>query len=269
MHKNRQLDQFWQHLSAARGAVLLLDYDGTLAPFRVARDQAIPYPGVREILTAIRRDTATRLVIISGRAIDDLLPLLGLDPPPEVWGCHGWERLDALGRRIPVALPEPAVAGLREAGRWLDQAGLAGCCETKPASLALHWRGLPETEVESLRLRTISGWQPIAARAGLEVHPFNGGLELRCPGRSKATAVQTILAELEDDWPIAFLGDDLTDEDGFAALADRGLAVLVREAARATHAGLRLKPPEELIDFLSAWREHAPGKARDPQRKLP
>src|SRR5215472_16009868 len=86
------LDRFFAGLGRARKRELLLDYDGTLAPFRVARDQATPYPGVREILGAMQRSGHTRLVVISGRAIADLEPLLGLDLPLELWGSHGWER---------------------------------------------------------------------------------------------------------------------------------------------------------------------------------
>jgi trehalose 6-phosphate phosphatase len=268
MNNAQRLDQFWLRLSAAKQAVLLLDYDGTLAPFRVARNEAKPYAGVRHILNAIREETATRIIIISGRAIVDLVPLLGLEPPPEIWGCHGWERLGADGQRMLVDLPEQAESGLGDAVRWVDNQGLASYCEFKPASLALHWRGLSEHIVEELRSRAITGWQPIAARSGLELHPFDGGLELRCPDRSKATAVLNILADLPPGLPIAFLGDDLTDEDGFAALAGRGLGVLVREQPRQTHAQLHLKPPQELIDFLDKWRAYAPRKALATERGL-
>jgi trehalose 6-phosphate phosphatase len=58
-------DQFFKALGKAQHAALLLDYDGTLAPFRIDRKRAIPYTGVRRTLQAIRERTNTRLVIIS------------------------------------------------------------------------------------------------------------------------------------------------------------------------------------------------------------
>ena len=245
---------FWQQLAKADCPVLLLDYDGTLAPFHVNRDQAVPYPGLRELLGEIHTRTLTRLVIISGRAIDDLLPLLGLYPAPEIWGCHGWERMLANGQRPMVLLPAGAQAGLKEAIAKLGQRDLDRRYEVKPASLAVHWRGLSVEEQNRLRRETETVWGHLADRFGLQVHAFDGGLELRCPGRSKGTAIREIFAEVETGTPLAFLGDDLTDEDGFREVKGRGLGLLVRQENRPTQADVHLRPPEELFAFLEKWR---------------
>jgi trehalose-6-phosphatase len=79
--------------------LLLLDYDGTLAPFRLDRFLARPWAGVREVLTRIERQERTRLVVITGRPAHEIAPLLGIDPPLEDWGLHGVERLLPDGRR--------------------------------------------------------------------------------------------------------------------------------------------------------------------------
>ena len=208
-------------------------------------------------------------MIISGRAIDDLLPLLGLDPPPEIWGCHGWERLEANGRRPAIDLPPRARTGLDKARFWVAGQNLGGYSETKPASLAIHWRGLASGQVKALHNRVLAGWQPIANEYTLEIHPFNGGIELRCPGRDKGTALSSILASLEPGTCVAFLGDDLTDEDGFAALESRGLGVLVNAEPRQSHADLQIRPPAELLDFLDKWHTNAPRTTREEGENLP
>jgi len=254
------VERFWSELADADKAALLLDYDGTLAPFRVERDKAVPYPGVRERLTEIRKNTETRLVIISGRAIDDLLPLLALTPPPEIWGCHGWERLDADGHRPEVVLPLQAQQGLDKARQWVTEQGLAEFVESKPVSVALHWRGCAPDQVKSLHEEILSGWQPLAIEYQLEIHSFNGGLELRCPGRDKGTAIDTVLRGLAPDTPVAFLGDDLTDEDGFKTIKGLGLGVLVSSELRQTCADVQIKPPLELLAFLDKWHTNAPRK---------
>jgi trehalose-phosphatase len=269
MKTNQQrLRNFWCQLERARDAALLLDYDGTLAPFTLVREQAFPYSGIPELLTVIRDETRTRLIIISGRAIADLVPLLGLEPLPEIWGCHGWEWHDSEGKRTLFRLPEGAAVGLRQARDVLVREGVESACEVKPASVALHWRGLDAEKIQQLQGLADEFWLPIAEASGLEVHPFNGGLELRPPGRDKGSAVKEILQTIEADVPVAFLGDDLTDEDGFSAIRDRGLAVLVNREARQTAAHVQFEPPQGLISFFAAWREKAPRKlSQDEARK--
>jgi trehalose-phosphatase len=232
----------------------MLDYDGTLAPFRVNRDEAFPYPGIREILDDLLAADCCRVVLVSGRAVRDLIPLLGLKRPPEIWGSHGaeWRSQEGEYRVLPV--PESAVDALNRAHTWAENEGLQDRCEHKPGCLALHWRGLSTQDVEGIRGKARRRWTHIAKEAQLELREFDGGLELRIPGREKGEAVRTILSEVKDDAVIAYLGDDETDEDAFRALAGRGLGVLVRTEWRETRAEIWLKPPEQLLMFLENWR---------------
>jgi trehalose-phosphatase len=87
----------------------------------------------------------------------------------------------------------------------------------------------------------------------MQLLPFDGGLELRSSDRTKGTAVVQILSEEGDQVPVAYLGDDLTDEDAFAALGSRGYSVLVRTEVRESFARFWLRPPEELVEFLDIW----------------
>jgi trehalose-phosphatase len=249
-----ELTAFFHAVAAAARRALLLDYDGTLAPFRVERDQAVPYPGVRDALGAMIRAGHTRLVVISGRRASDVPALLGLERPPEIWGTHGWERLRADGAYQLDELGVPQARGLAEAAAWAEARLLGGHCERKPASVALHWRGLPPAAAAELRREAMGRWAPLAADAGLALHSFDGGIELRAPGRDKGFAVRTILEEIGEGAALAYLGDDLTDEDAFKALAGCGLGVLVRAEPRPTAATAWLRPPDELLAFL--WRWH-------------
>lgn len=249
------LPAFWTRLRNSSPRALLLDYDGTLAPFRVERDQAFPYPGVREALGRLLRQGKTRLVVISGRSLAELRPLLGLEPPPELWGSHGGERLFSGGRSQKAALAAEAGQGLEAAAEWLAARGWGERLERKPFGLALHWRGLGPGEVAEIRAQAGKKLASLVQGTGLEVCEFDGGLELRPPGVTKGEAVERILAELAGPAAAAYLGDDLTDEDAFAALEGRGLSVLVRDERRPSRADLWLRPPEELLDFLRRWEE--------------
>jgi trehalose-phosphatase len=67
--------------------------------------------------------------------------------------------------------------------------------------------------------------------------------------------VKSIIKEMGVKAVLAYLGDDLTDEDAFRALRGRGLSVLVRDSRRETAADLWVKPPQELLQFLEKWIE--------------
>jgi trehalose 6-phosphate synthase/trehalose 6-phosphate phosphatase len=131
--------------------LLLLDYDGTLAPFRVDRFQARPWAGVRDLLTQIQRQGKTRMAIISGRSAREIKPLLGIDPPLEVWGLHGAERLFPNGRRELQQAPAAARKRLNKLRALLKRDSLGGTFEDKPNAAVMHWRGASGARQGSLR----------------------------------------------------------------------------------------------------------------------
>jgi len=250
------IQEFFRLLSRARNRILFLDYDGTLAPFTPRRDEAVPYPGVKNILQELVDAEHTRLILISGRWTKDLIHLLGLERLPEIWGSHGWERLLPDGKYEIGEFDETALQGLAEADAWVERAVPTEQAEHKPASLAIHWRGLPAQEVELIREKIQEDLFPLVEKKGLELHEFDGGLEFRIPGRNKGHVVSSILDEAGDDAAAAYLGDDFTDEDAFSAIEGRGLSALVRKELKPTAADIWLEPPEELLDFLTRWKKH-------------
>jgi trehalose-phosphatase len=256
------LERFWATLADAAARALLLDYDGTLAPFRVDRDRAWPYPGVRESLSTITKAGHTRVVLVSGRPARDLAPLLRLDPMPEVWGSHGAERLCPDGSYIVDEADERAAKAIASALNWAYKQRLGNSLEVKPGSLALHWRGLSPEEAERLRKLVEPAWLEFADGVHLALREFDGGLELRSLGHTKADVVCTILQEEGCDAAVAYLGDDTTDEDAFRAICDEGLGVLVRDEPRDTLAAVWLRPPDGLLAFLSRWHDVASGRLK-------
>ncbi|MFH1124836.1 MAG: trehalose-phosphatase, partial [Pseudomonadota bacterium] len=216
------LDEFFNGLHASHQRALLMDYDGTLASFHVDPAKAFPYPGVRDLLNRIMDDPGVRIVVISGRWTKDLIPLLHLRKQPEIWGSHGIERLKMDGTYEIASMDERALNGLVMADEWTESKGLSSRCEKKPGCLALHWRGLSEGEISEIRNRVTPEWGLIAEGWGLSLLEFDGGLELRVPGRNKGDAIKTILQEMAQDVIAAYLGDDLTDEDAFRSIKGRG-----------------------------------------------
>jgi len=248
-----EVEQLMNAVAESRVSALLLDYDGTLAPFCLNRQQAVPYPGVTALLQEIIDDGRTRVVIITGRSAHEVIPLLAVRPSPEIWGCHGLERLRLDGTCETPRVEEPVVQALAEADRWLRDQGLHNRAEFKTGAVAIHWRGLDEATAAKIRGQVLLGWLPIAQSTPMELLEFDGGVEMRMPGRDKGDAVRTILDEMGPEVPVAYLGDDATDERAFLALGTRGLSVLVRPEWRKTAAALWIKPPEGLREFLTGW----------------
>lgn len=243
---------FFDRLRSAPSRALLLDYDGTLAPFTPDREHAFPYPEVPELVARIMR-TGTRVVLISGRPATELLFLSGIHPHPEIWGSHGAERLLPDGS-YQVEPPSPDhQSALKAAAHSLNACGFSSRVEVKPGGIAVHWRGLPAAERAQMEAKIRALFASSIEDHGLHLLPFDGGLELRAPGKNKGDAVSAILQESESEVAVAYLGDDQTDENAFRAIKGRGIAVLVRPDPRPTVADVWLRPPEELGRFLRDW----------------
>ena len=245
--------RFLQDIAAAKERVLILDYDGTIAPFSMHRQRALPYSGVPTLLRQIMTHCGTRLIIASGRAAHEVTSLLGMIPPPEIWGTHGAERVYADGRYEEIEVTEDALEVLLKSETSLEREGLGHLLEVKLAAVAVHWRGLRPAEVLQVRTKAYKILEPLAAKSGLVLAPFEEGLEIRLRAANKGTALYGLLSELRSEVPVAYLGDDITDEDAFRVLNDRGLTILVSSKPRFTAAQFLIKPPDEVVSFLKAW----------------
>lgn len=251
----KQLNIFLRAISEAPKSLLLLDYDGTLAGFRVDRFKARPWSGVTPLLQQIQSQGRTQIVVITGRPPEEIPPLLGLDPAPEVWGLHGAKRLYADGHSEMETQPPGVKQALQMLRRLLKENPIGGLFEDKPNAAVMHWRGYSPSEARAIAQRSQALFEPLAKLEGLRMLRFESGLELRA-GRDKGGAVREIVREAGEGLPVTFLGDDVTDEAGFEAVNGAKaphLSVLVRRVKRETAADIWLKPPQELKEFLQRW----------------
>lgn len=256
----KKLEAFFKTFSSKTSPLLLLDYDGTLAPFRVDRMKARPWTGVRETLARIQQQGRTRMVIITGRPAKEIAPLLRGNPPLfdqhlEVWGLHGAERVRPDGLRELEQAPPDTQRKLDDLRDHLRHNNLGGQFEDKPNAAVMHWRGASPRTAKFIEARTRELFEPMSKLEGLTLLEFEGGLELRV-GRDKGGAVSTLLGEVGPEAPVAYLGDDLTDEAAFRALkgvANPHLSILMRTEQRETEADLWMRPPSDLRGFLKRW----------------
>ena len=263
-------DAFWESVRSAETRLLALDYDGTLAPFHRERMAATPSAGIVETIQAIIETGDTRVAIVSGRPSAEVRELMG-GLPVETFGAHGFERSRAPGHVEDQELPASERAGLARAREAAEGAGLSAHIEAKPASVAVHTRGLePERalEVEELAYHVFT---PVARAHGLGCRAFNGGVEIRSRSFHKGQAIEALLAESPAGVFAVYVGDDETDEDAFRALAGRGVGVRVGVADAGTAAQACLPSQADVLPFLQGWRYTAAGRGRhvSPARSAP
>jgi trehalose 6-phosphate phosphatase len=244
---------FFKRLAFAPQSLLLLDYDGTLAPFHTQRHRAYPYPGVKALLEGISQSGSSRVVLITGRPIVELQSLIAPLCNLEIYGSYGLEHRLANGSYSQIAIAPEIAESLSGAQSKLAVSGLGHSIEIKPGGLAIHWRGLPATVIDRIQTFTHKVLADHANLPGLILLEFDGGLELRVAHPNKEDTVGAILEGSGTNIPVAYLGDDLTDEGAFNMLKSRGLTVLIRPEYRETNAQFWMRPPDELIAFLQQW----------------
>jgi trehalose 6-phosphate phosphatase len=260
---------FLARVARASRRVLLLDYDGTLAPFRVDRSAATPLPGAVALLEAIAEAPRSRIVMLSGRRAREVRELLGETLALEIWGAHGVERLSPEGRLEISDTPGEAQRALTEArttilARLTAELGVLPApelehrLELKPGGLAVHLRALTVSEAmafDRAAREAAHGWKVLPP---VRLVLFDGGLELRIPGPDKGDAVNAVLAEETGDpasIAVACLGDDATDEDAFRAAPTTALTLLVADTPRESAARFRIGSGPGVLRFLDRWNE--------------
>ncbi len=239
-----------------RQLVVLLDYDGTLSPIAPRPEDAVLPAATREVLGRLGQRWLT--AIISGRSLGDVRDLVGLDHLLYA-GNHGLEIEGPADSGIRRNLAEEFVPEVAAAAAELD-ADLAGVdgslVENKRYSLSVHYRLVaPEqaAAVESAVDAAVARHPKLAKRLGKMVFELRPDIAW-----DKGRAVRWLLESIDDGrtglLPV-YVGDDVTDEDAFKALADDGVGVLVSEDDRDTAATHRLRDTEEARRFLARLAE--------------
>lgn len=186
------------------GALIALDFDGTLSPIVPDPMQARPVDGVVDTLARLAA-RGTRIAVVTGRDARTVLELGDLHRIPGVLvsGLHGaeqWQDGELRTRDEPPGLAalRTALPPLLPAEAWL---------EDKRLSLVVHARRARQPDAV---LAELNRFVPrLAAEHGLEAHPGKLVIEIRIPGLSKATALDELLAG--DPAAALFAGDDLGD----------------------------------------------------------
>jgi trehalose 6-phosphate phosphatase len=218
-------------------AAILLDVDGVLAPI-VARPEDAAVPGETRLELERLRDRYAVVACVSGRTSDDAERIVGV-PGLVYLGSHGLEL-------APDAM------------HWQETlrdfaAGVDWPVEDKGLTVSFHYRLAADQQAARAELEEVAAR---ARAAGLKARFGRKVLELLPPiTANKGTAVKSLLEERGLHRAL-YAGDDTTDLDGFAAVADLELGVRVAVASPEGPSALRdaadlvVASPAELLELL-------------------
>ncbi|WP_294016110.1 trehalose-phosphatase [Sphingomonas sp.] len=226
----------------ADGASLFLDFDGTLVEIAPRPDAVAADARLRTLISNLSKRFDSRVAIVSGRGAAEIDALFGgLDCP--IAGSHGAELRGVAHAEMPArpAALDDVAARFHALAEMLP--GLV--VEIKPLGVGLHYRGVPAAEAEARALA-----EDLAASTGLTLQRGKMVFELRAPG-DKGRAIAALMGAMpfSGSRPV-FLGDDLTDEPGFATVARLGGAGVLVGPVRATEAAYRLPDVTSALRWL-------------------
>ncbi|UMB68528.1 trehalose-phosphatase [Mycobacterium paraterrae] len=249
-----ELPDALQALDVTSEPAVFYDFDGTLSDIVTNPDTARLADGAAEALTSL--STRCPVAILSGRDLADVRERVGL---PGLWyaGSHGFELTGPDGMHHQNDEAAAAIPVLAEAASELAEqlAGIAGVAvEHKRFGVAVHYRNAARDRVGEVTAAVRDAGQRTALRVttGREVIELRPDVDW-----DKGKTLRWVLDYIRDNegggrlLPI-YLGDDITDEDAFDAVADDGIAIMVRhtdDGDRATAAHYALDDPDQVREF--------------------
>jgi trehalose 6-phosphate phosphatase len=212
-----ELDGFRRRLP---DAIVLLDFDGTLAPIVDRPEDARPAADASEVVAELVPRVAA-VWIVTGRPSQVVRGLLGPIRGLRVAGLYGFEDLPAVSRDV---VDDVVRVAARFEGTQVEEKG---------ASVAVHFRNAPDPDATGASLRP--ALDEVAERTGMRVLAGKRVWELAPIGAGgKGDAVASILSETAPA-AVLYAGDDVADLEAFEALdryaERRGGSVLVRKVA--------------------------------------
>ena len=237
------------------GIYLFLDYDGTICPLSRQTYHPVLSSAMREMLKKLNRHPKIKVAIISGRSIADLRKKIGLRSLVYS-GNHGME-ISGSGIHFNSPVTSAQKKIIRKLimifrAQYSDIPGLL--VNDKGLSVSLHYRFTSPAQKRWIRRTYLEIIRPFVSRGEISIFPGKKIHEVKPAVQwNKGHAVEWLLNHENFKkgpfFPV-YLGDDVTDEDAFRVLSDRGMAVRVGGPKRGSCAGYYLRNIPEVLSFL-------------------
>jgi trehalose 6-phosphate phosphatase len=256
----RELVGSLREIARVSRLLVALDFDGTLAPEVDDPEQARALPEAKSAVMSLLELPNTRVALISGRSLASLEAVTGLPDSALLVGSHGIEiRLDHPEDTVSLDTTELRQVDvlnevLGEVADSFDHVWL----ESKPAGFALHTRLATDHNSRVAHLVALS--EATAEVDNLKVRHGKDVLEFSVRGTTKGDAVEHLRGYTKAS-AVFYAGDDVTDEDAFAALGpdDFGL----KSGPGETIAAHRVQGPKQVAQVLALLAEFRDGTAHE------
>ena len=246
-----QLQKFQKNLRM--GAILFLDYDGTIVPIAKRPELALLPQDTKKLLNSLT--SKFKVVVISGRALSSVKKLVGLRDIYYV-GNHGFE---INGPNVKVVKQEakhtrPVISDICR--KLCKKTGkIEGVViEDKELTASIHYRLVVKEKLENFKKIFESAVAPHVRLGKIRVTKGKKVFEIRPNIKwDKGKAALWIINVVDPKKKLTpiYMGDDQTDEDAFFALKDRGITILVSRKPKKSHAKFFLRNVSEVKIFLN------------------
>jgi trehalose 6-phosphate phosphatase len=230
---------------------VFLDYDGTLTPIVDDPAQALLPLETRQVVQ--RLAGLCTAAIISGRDLDDVREMVRIEGIAYA-GSHGFDIIGPDGQHRQQErwqdFLEPLDTAQEELRRWVK--GIPGArVERKRFAVAVHYRAVDAALVDELeeRVNTVVSRHPqLRKTGGKKIFELRPDVDWD-KGKALLFLLEALGLPAGRTVPV-FIGDDVTDEDGFRAISNSGITIVVGQEDRHTQAHYTLRDPEETRAFL-------------------
>lgn len=249
--------EIFKKIVQSEAIFLFLDYDGTLVPFKDSPTEVRTPKKIKKVIRQLIQIQKIQVIIVTGRTLADikkLLPLAGLsfialhglciDSPAGIQ--YQWKTAEQTQSLITTIKKKMQPIVKQETGAFLEDKG---------RTIVLHYRLLPKNKERFLQETFTKIVQDHDNNRILEIIKGAKVIEARPKGWNKGKAIELFLSHFtttNNTLPI-YIGDDITDEDAFQILREKGLTIhVVHEKKRKTAAQYWVNDPDDVFFFLDA-----------------
>jgi trehalose 6-phosphate synthase/phosphatase len=241
----KKTGQLHQSYTEAQNRLIILDYDGTLAPFQFKPEDAFPTPDILQILEDLVSDARNKIVISSGRDQNTL----------EKWFGH-----------LPLTLAAEHGAFYKENGAWnkkpcnqswndellkifqqFQEKTPRSILEKKDTALVWHYRKVDGWLATIREQQLVNALITPCTKLHLQIMRGNKIVEVKMPEYTKGAEARRLMEKDHYDFILA-MGDDTTDEDTFSALPKT--ATTVKVGGNSNAARFSLCSQSDVLPFL-------------------